>query len=129
MTAYKPAGYPDISAYMIVEDAEASLGFIENVFGGTRLRCYPNGDCKLQHAEIRVGEAVLMIADGIEGWPAIPAHLHCYVPDVDAVYAKALASGATAVQEPIQKDDADKRGGFRDPGGITWWVATMIDPA
>ncbi|HST45626.1 MAG TPA: hypothetical protein VLK29_10440, partial [Luteimonas sp.] len=56
-------------------------------------------------------------------------HVHVYVADVDAVYARALAAGATAVQAPVQKGDADRRGGFRDAGGTTWWVATQIADA
>lgn len=52
------------------------------------------------------------------------SHVHVYVPDVDAIYARALQSGAAAVQEPVQKGDEDKRGGFKDAWGTTWWVAT-----
>jgi uncharacterized glyoxalase superfamily protein PhnB len=58
----------------------------------------------------------------------VPAHVHVYVPDVDATYAAALAAGATSVQTPDQrKDDEDKRGGVKDPGGTTWWIATRVD--
>jgi uncharacterized glyoxalase superfamily protein PhnB len=57
-------------------------------------------------------------------WPAVAAHIHVYVPDVDATYAKALQNGATSVQAPVQKQDEDKRGGFKDAWGTTWWVAT-----
>jgi uncharacterized glyoxalase superfamily protein PhnB len=50
-----------------------------------------------------------------------------YVANVDATYKRALAAGATSVQAPAKGDDADKRGGVKDAGGTTWWIATKID--
>jgi len=58
-----------------------------------------------------------MVTDATEGWPEMPAHVHVYVADVDATSARALEAGAIGMQEPVQKDDADKRGGFQDDGG------------
>jgi PhnB protein len=52
--------------------------------------------------------------------------VHVYVSDEDATDTRALAAGATSVQEPIKKDDEDKRGGLKDAGGTTWWIATRI---
>jgi PhnB protein len=75
------------------------------------------------HAEVRIDDTVVMIADGGEGWPPVPSHVHVYVPEVDAVYARALEAGAT----PVKKDDEDKRGGVRDAGGTTWWIATKVE--
>jgi PhnB protein len=49
------------------------------------------------------------------------------VHDVDATYRRALEAGATSVQEPIKKEDPDKRGGVKDAGGTTWWIGTKID--
>jgi len=67
-----------------------------------------------------------MIADGNEKWPPIPAHVHVYVRDVDATYRRALAAGAVSVQEPVRKEDEDERGGVKDAGGTTWWIATRV---
>jgi uncharacterized glyoxalase superfamily protein PhnB len=78
------------------------------------------------HAEVRLGDTVVMLGDNGEGWPPAPAHVHVYVGDVDATYRRALAAGATSVQEPIQKQDEDKRGGVKDAGGTTWWIATRV---
>jgi PhnB protein len=57
----------------------------------------------------------------------VPAHVHIYVADVDAIYRRALAAGAKSIAEPAKKDDADKRGGVQDPGGTTWWLATQVE--
>ena len=129
MTAYKPQGYPDISPYMILDDPEASMRFIEAMFGGERLRVFTGDDGRIQHGEIRIGDAVLMMGGSVPGWAAQKVYLHYYVPDVDAEFARALQLGAVAVQEPAQRDDPDKRGGFEDPGGIVWWVSTQISEA
>jgi PhnB protein len=128
MSAFKPNGYPSLSPYLILDDPEASLAFIERMFGGERLRMHKDAEGRIRHAEIRVADSVLMMGGALAGWPAQPVYLHLYVEDVDAVYGRALGLGAQPVQEPARKDDPDRRGGFKDPGGITWWVATQIDP-
>ena len=79
------------------------------------------------HAEVRIDDTVVMLADSTSDWPPVPSYVHVYVPNVDATYAKALAAGATSVQEPTKKDDEDKRGGVKDVGGTTWWIATRVE--
>jgi hypothetical protein len=90
--------------------------------GGIELPCEPEGG-----PEVRIGDSVVMLADGGEGWPPVPTYVHIYVPDVDATYALALRAGGTSVQEPVKKQDEDKRGGVKDPGGTTWWIATKVE--
>jgi uncharacterized glyoxalase superfamily protein PhnB len=126
MPHYKPDNYTSVAPYLIVNDARRTIDFLVEVFGAEPLRMHPRGD-KLAHAEVRIDDTVLMLADGLEGWPPQPSHVHIYVPDVDATYQKALKAGATAVQEPVKKDDEDKRGGFKDAGGTTWWVGTQVE--
>ncbi len=127
MASYKPDNYPDIAPYLILADPEVSLRFIERMFGGERLRVIKDDAGRIRHAEIRLGDIVLMMGGALADWPAQPAHFHHYVADVDAVFRRAIELGASAVQEPVQRDDADKRGGFKEPGGITWWIATQLD--
>lgn len=126
-TEYKPAGYPSVSPYLIVTDAAKTLAFLTEAFGATELRRFPTPEGRIMHSEIRLDDSVLMIADSAEGWPAMPAHVHVYLPDVDAAYAAALKAGAESVQEPVKKDDADKRGGVKDAGGTTWWIGTKVE--
>ena len=121
---YKPAGYTAVAPYLTVDDARRTIAFLVDVFGAERLRTYGADDGRLKHGEVLIDDTVVMLADSLPGWPAVASHVHVYVRDVDAVYRRALAAGATPVQEPSRKDDDDRRGGFRDPGGVTWWVAT-----
>ena len=124
--AHKPAGYSTVSPYLIVSGASATIDFLARVFGGTELRRLPVEDGWVMHAEVRIDDTVIMLADAVPDWPPIGAHVHIYVPDVDDTYRRALEAGATSVQEPVQKDDEDKRGGVKDDGGTTWWISTPV---
>jgi PhnB protein len=122
-----PNGYSTVSPYLIVEDARGTIAFLREVFGAVILRQFPDASGRLMHSEVRIDDTVVMIADSAPEWPATPAYVHIYVPDVDATYAHALQAGASSVQAPVKKGDEDKRGGVRDPGGTTWWIATRVE--
>jgi uncharacterized glyoxalase superfamily protein PhnB len=124
---YKPQAYTSVSPYLIVDGASRAIDFLVQVFDAVEIRRFPGPAGTIMHAEVRIDDTVVMLADGGPGWPPIPAHVHVYVADVDATYRRALDAGATSVQEPVQKEDADKRGGVRDAGGTTWWIATMVE--
>ena len=125
--SYKPKDYNSVSPYLIVNDASGTINFLAQVFGGVQIRRLPTPDGKIMHAEVRIDDTVVMLADSADGWPPSPSHIHIYVPDVDAAYGRALNSGAVSVQEPVQKGDEDKRGGVKDASGTTWWIATKVE--
>lgn len=124
--AHKPKGYNTVSPYLVVDGASRTIEFLVRVFGAVEVRRFADAAGGIVHAEVRIDDTVVMIADGAEGWPPVPSHVHVYVADVDATFRRALEVGAAAVQEPVQKDDADRRGGVKDAGGTTWWIATMV---
>lgn len=125
---YKPDSYTSVAPYLVVSDAAATIRFLTDVFGAEELRRHPapEGD-RIMHAEVRIDDTVVMMGESAGEWPATPSHVHVYVPDADATYRKAIECGAVSVQEPVKKDDADKRGGFKDPWGTTWWVGTQVE--
>jgi PhnB protein len=127
ISSHKPTGYTTVSPYLIVNGASRTIDFLVRAFDAVELRRFADPTGKLMHAEVRIDDTVVMIADSVEGWPAMPSHVHVYVSDVDATYRRALAAGATSVQEPVKKEDADKRGGVKDSGGTTWWIATKME--
>lgn len=125
---YKPRDYNTVSPYLIVDGAAATIDFLKTVFGAVELRRFPGESGRLMHAEVRIDDTVIMLADPAPPeWPSNPSHVHVYVQDVDATYRNALAAGATSVQEPVKKQDEDKRGGVKDAGGTTWWIATKVE--
>ena len=124
---YKPDGYTSVAPYLIVSGAAKTLAFLERAFGAVEIRRFPGPHGSIMHAEVRLDDTVVMLADGVEDWPPVASHVHVYVPDVDAAYRRALEAGANSVQKPTKKDDADKRGGVIDPGGTTWWISTKVE--
>ena len=124
--SYKPDGYPSISPYLIVADADQTIQFMSATFGATELRRFLKEDGGVNHAEVRLDDCVVMLGESGLGWPPQPAHVHVYVEDVDAVYQRALANGGESILAPVQKDDDDKRSGVKDAGGTTWWISTQV---
>jgi PhnB protein len=125
---YKPNNYSSVSPYLIVDGANATIDFLKRVFGAIELRRFPDEAGKLRHAEVRIEDTVIMLADPAPpDWPPVPSYVHIYVSDVDTTYRRALEAGAVSVQEPNKKQDEDKRGGVKDAGGTTWWIATKVE--
>lgn len=124
--SYKPEGYPSISPYLIVADAQTVIDFLVGAFAGVPLGRHERDDGSIMHAEVRIEDSVVMIGQAMGDWPPVPCHVHLYVPDVDATFARALDHGAEPVQPPTKGDDPDRRGGVRGPGGNTWWVSTQL---
>lgn len=125
---YKPKNYNSVSPYLLVAGADATIEFLKRVFSAVELRRFPDDAGKVMHAEVRIDDTVVMLADP----PApdrtpVPSSVYVYVEDVDATYRRALEAGAASVQEPVKKQDEDKRGGVKDPGGTTWWIATKVE--
>lgn len=125
--AYKPENYNTVSPYLIVDGANRTIEFLKTVFGAFELRRFEDANGKIIHAEVRIDDTVVMVADGVEGWPPVSSHVHIYVNDADTIYKRALEEGAISLQEPTKKDDEDKRGGVKDAGGTTWWIATKVE--
>jgi len=123
---YKPDGYTSVAPYLIVDGAERTLRFLEQAFDGRELRRFDAPDGGIMHAEVRIDDTVIMLGDSGPGFPPVGAHVHVYVPDVDATYRKALEAGATSVRPPEQKGDDDKRGGVKEAGGNVWWIGTRM---
>jgi PhnB protein len=126
-TPSRPDGYPAVSAYLVVSNAQEVLDFAAKTFGAVTLRRYDMPDGSVMHAEFRIDDSVVMVGDAGGQWPAIPTFIHVYVDDVDKTYRRALDAGGVSVQAPEQKPgDVDRRGGVRDKGGNTWWLSTQV---
>ncbi|MGE3955909.1 MAG: VOC family protein [Vicinamibacterales bacterium] len=125
--SYKPDGYTSVAPYLVVNGARHTIDFLVRVFGARTLRVTPGKPGLISHGEVRIDDTVIMLADAVEGWPATSSHVHVYVEDVDALFERAVSAGATVVKRPVQDGDADKRGGFMDAGGTTWWVGTQVE--
>ncbi|WP_417588182.1 VOC family protein [Pararhodobacter oceanensis] len=121
--AWKPDGYPDLSPYLLVRDAEAVLTFCERVFDAARLRVIPRDSGGIMHAECRIGDSVVMFGEA-EGSPAM---LHLYLDDPDEAFDRAVAAGAEVIQPMMEKGDGDRRGGVCAPDGTQWFLARQVE--
>ena len=130
-----PAGYAGVTPYLIVRDAARAIDFYKKAFGATEVMRFPAPGGKIGHAEIKIGDGIVMLADespemghnGPQSLGGTPITLLFYVPDVDAQFAKALAAGGT-VKHPI-KDQfyGDRSGTLTDPAGHIWTIATHTE--
>ena len=81
------------------------------------------------HAEVRIGDSMVMMGDASPEWEPMPGSIHLYVDDADAAYKRALQAGATTLMEPADQDYGDRMAGAKDPFGNIWWIATPKDGA
>jgi len=116
-------GFLTITPYLIVNEAVQLIDFVKNVFGAEE-QFRSIGSAGGLHCELKLGDAMLMIGGGAwRGTPA-PSALHIYVLDVDPVYERALAAGATSLRPPADQEYGDRDASVRDPYGNNWYIAT-----
>ena len=130
-----PDGYHTVTPYLIVNDGPAALEFYKKAFGAVELLRMPRPDGRIGHAEIKIGDSPVMLADEHPEIGALspqsvggsPVSIHLYVADVDAMFKQAVAAGASVVR-PVQKQFyGDRTGGVKDPFGYQWYIATHVE--
>lgn len=130
-----PEGYHSITPYLTIRNAGAALEFYKQVFGAEERFRMADHDGRVGHAEIRIGDSLLMLSDeypemGARSPETIggsPVMLHLYVEDVDAVVERALKAGAK-LERPVENQFYGDRGGLLvDPFGHKWWVSTHVE--
>jgi PhnB protein len=126
-----PAGFPTISPYLVLRDAVAALEFYKQAFDAEEIRIDRDAEGKINNVELRIGTSILML--GASGRAPAPGDglpligLYAYFEDVDAVFAQAVAAGATVQNLPTDQPYGDRRADLVDPFGIVWWIASRLD--
>ena len=132
---YTPSGYHTATPYLVIKGAAAAIDFYKKVFGATEVMRMPGPGGAVMHAEVKIGDSIIMLADEMPGFgfnapPSLggsPVGLNLYFPDVDARFATALANGATE-KRPVQNQFyGDRSGTIVDPFGHIWTIATHIE--
>ena len=118
--------YRTVTPYLVVADADAELRFLRAAFDGAEVQCQRDAANAVMHAEVRVGDSLVMIGQAGGRWEPRPASLYLWVPDVDATYHKALQAGAKSESAPEDKPYGHRNAGVIDPNGITWWIAAPV---
>ncbi len=130
-----PDGYHSVTPYLILHDATAALEFYKKALGAVELMRFPAPGGKIGHAEIKIGDSPVMLADENPEMDArsartiggSPISLMVYVKDVDALVAQAVAAGAKLVRPVANQFYGDRTGGIDDPFGFHWYIATHIE--
>jgi len=121
--------YHTVTPYLIVPDADAEIAFLKSAFGGTEKSCQRNADNSVMHAEIMIGDSLVMLGQSSEAWQPRQGSFYLWVRDVDATYAQALKAGARSESQPEDKPYGHRNAGVIDASGILWWIGAPVGVA
>jgi PhnB protein len=130
-----PQGYHSATPYLIVKGAARAIDFYKDVFGATELMRFPDPSGRVAHAEIKIGDSVIMLAEEYpemgarspESLGGTPVGLMLYVTDVDALFERAIKAGAKEVKAVKDQFYGDRSGTLTDPFGHQWTISTHIE--
>ncbi len=135
MTAPVPEGYPRVTPYLVLDGASDAIDFYTGVLGFSERMRMPGPDGRIGHAELRLGDSVLMLADenpemGARGPRSVggtPVTIFVYVDDVDDVFQRAVQAGAKQLEAVEDRFYGDRSGQLEDPFGHRWSLATHVE--
>lgn len=122
-----PEGYHTVTPFIIVKGAAQLMDFMRDAFNAIEIARVPSEDGKLGHAEMKIGNSVVMMFDAKEDWPETPSFLRLYIEDCDVAYKQALKAGAFSVTEPTDMLWGDRVSRVGDPFGNLWWIQTRME--
>jgi PhnB protein len=133
-TPYLPAGYHCVIPYLAVHDAKAAIDFYTRAFDAEEVMRFPMPDGRIAHAELKIGDAHIMLADetpeqkffGPKKVGGTPVQIMIYVPNVDQTVKNSLQAGASLDREVADQFYGDRTGGVTDPFGHKWYIATHV---
>ncbi len=123
-----PEGYHTVTPYLVVPGAAKIIDFLKRTFDATeRGERHLRPDGGIMHAEVKLGDSVIMLGEPMGEQKAMPCTLYLYVKDVDAAYRRGIEAGATSLREPSDQFYGDRTAGLQDGSGNQWWIGTHIE--
>lgn len=122
-----PDGYTAITPWIISADTSQLIEFLVTAFDAKELARVPNADGSIGHAEIRIGDAVVMAFDAPKGSEPMPAFIRLFLPDARVGFARAIGAGGTEVTKPTLLAFGDRVARIRDPLGNIWWLQQRVE--
>jgi PhnB protein len=130
-----PDGYHAVTPYLMINEAAKAIDFYKKVFGAQELMRIPGPGGKVMHAELKIGDSIIMLADehpeidarSPQAYGGTPVSLMLYVADVDDVFKRALSAGAKEVHPLKDQFYGDRSGGISDPFGHQWTLSTHVE--
>jgi len=127
-----PEGFHTVTPYLVVPGVAKLIDFLKQAFDAQEIQRHLRPDGTVQHAEVRIGDSIIMMGEPQGTQKAMPATILLYVVDVDTRYQSAIQAGATSLRAPADQPYGDRTVGVEDSCGNQWWVAARIakaDPA
>jgi len=122
-----PEGFHTVTPYLLVSGVPALIDFMKAAFDAEVMEFMAMSDGTVTHAQVRIGDSMIMMGDPRGRCGSQPVSLYLYVPDADVVFQQAMKAGGVSVMEPADQFYGDRNGGVKDPVGNTWWIATRIE--
>ncbi|MER7051272.1 MULTISPECIES: VOC family protein [unclassified Streptomyces] len=122
-----PQGCTTVAPWVVTDDTGAFLDFVTHAFGGEELSRVATEDGLIGHAEIRVGDTIVMAFDRHADWPVMPCLLNVFVADADEACARAVDAGGQVVTSPADDAFGQRGGRVKDPFGNIWWVTSRVE--
>ena len=123
-----PDGYHTITPYLLVDGVARLISFLITTFDASELERRLRPDGSIMHAEVRIGDSIVMMGEPLDEFGPMPASMYVYVSDCDRVYQRALQADGISVMEPTTRPaEGDRYGGVKDPSGNIWWIATHLE--
>lgn len=122
-----PNGYTTVTPWLISRDTARLIDYVKDAFAAEEISRLASPQGRVEHAEVRIGDAIVMMFDAGPGWPPTPGFLRLYVPDADEVHRRAVAAGGVSVTEVTHLFFGDRVGRVRDPLGNVWWIQARVE--
>jgi PhnB protein len=122
-----PKGYRTVTPYLVVPGAAKLIEFLRKAFRAKERLRMPRPDGGVAHAEVKIGNSIVMMGEPMAGMETMPAMIYLYVKDVDKTYARALKAGAASVREPTNQFYGDRNAAVKDAFGNQWYIATHVE--
>ncbi len=116
-----------MTPYLLVKGVGQLVEFCKEAFGAQEIARHLHPDGAVGHAEIRIGDSMVMMGEARDEWPDRPSCIYLYVTDADATFRQAIKAGGTPLSEPTDQYYGDRSGGLMDPSGNYWWISTHIE--
>jgi PhnB protein len=126
-TSHIPRGFHTVTPYLVVQNVERLLTFLKHAFNAEELLRMSGPDGSVGHAMVKIGDSLIEMGEAQGQWKPMPAGLHFYVEDADAVYKRAIDAGGTSLHEPKDMFYGERSGAVKDPSGNHWYIATHIE--
>lgn len=122
-----PDGYHTITPYLVCDKLSELIDFLKIAFGAIEIERHLSKAGRVMHAEVKLGDSIIMMGEAMEGFPPVQTSLYFYVEDTDLVYNRAIKAGGISLMEPANQFYGDRNAGVQDPSGNKWWIATHVE--